>query len=121
MLKLYHMGKVSVLWSLQCRASLIYSLMSLKGKHGVSAVACAQAYRMTRPEPSFLPLPLTRTRALSLQNEDTGLLWLHANACEADLSRPERRENTEEVLKSAALFHCREVRPVDVSEIDLGA
>lgn len=74
---------------------------------------------MTLPEPSFLPLPLSRTQALSLQNEDTGLLWLHAIACEAHLSRPERRENMEEVLKSAASFHCHEVRPVDVSEIDL--
>lgn len=116
------MGKVSVLRSLQCITSLMYSLTSLAGKHGLYASACSQAYRLTGPEPSFLPLPLSVTRALSLQNEDTGLLWLRATACEAHSSGPQRRENMEEGLKSGVPFHCHHIpRPVDVCEIDLGA
>lgn len=116
------MGKVSVLRSLQYITSLMYGLASHAGKHGVYVLACSQTYRLTGPKPSFLPLPLSVTQALSLQNEDTGLLWLRATACEAHSSGPQRRENMEEGLKSAASFHCHHIpRPVDVCEIDLAA
>lgn len=46
--------------------------------------------RLTGLEPPFLPLPLSMTRALSLQNEDTGLLWQLATACEAHSSGGEK-------------------------------